>query len=151
MTVATESDADDHEWELSADGSRADKDEGRNSNKTTLAMTFIHKEGEVDYIPQFAAILTDRTRVKAKTRHTSAKDEPLLSMTFTRGVKVRQAQTTYDNDVGPRRNQIDLSASMPPGTNTTQISTLYPSHFPILIHSGSFPSTITVGGGTHCK
>ncbi|KAK2944230.1 hypothetical protein BLNAU_20840 [Blattamonas nauphoetae] len=150
---------------------------------TTLAMAFIHKEGEVDHIQQSgsltsrsnreksaasrgsnilnealsntdtsidhfqAAILTDWTKAKAKTRRTSAKDGPLLSMTFTQGVTVRQAQTTNDNDVGPRRNQIDLSASMPPGTNTTQISTLYPSQFRILIQSGSFPSTITVGGG----
>ncbi|KAK2952874.1 hypothetical protein BLNAU_12195 [Blattamonas nauphoetae] len=183
MTVATESDADDHEWELSANGSRADKDEGQNSNMTTLAMAFIHKEGEVDHIQQFgsltsrsnreksaasrgssifnealsntdtsidhfqAAILTDWTKAKAKTPHILTKDGLLLSMTFTQGMQVRQAQTTKNNDVGPRRNQIDLSASMPPGTNTTQISTLYPSQFPIMIHSGSSPSTITVGGG----
>ncbi|KAK2951620.1 hypothetical protein BLNAU_13504 [Blattamonas nauphoetae] len=183
LTVATESDADDHEWEQSADRNRSDKDEGRNSNMTTLAMAFIHKEGEVDYIQQFgsltsrsnreksaasrgshilkealsntdtsidhfqAAILTDWTKAKVRTRHTSAKDGPLRSMTVTQGMKVRQAQTTNDNDVGPRRNQIYLSASMPPGINTTQISTLYPSQFPVLIHSGPSPSPITVGGG----
>ncbi|KAK2945121.1 putative DHHC zinc finger protein [Blattamonas nauphoetae] len=182
-TVATESDADDHEWELSADGSRADKDERQNSNMTTLAMTFIRKEGEVENIQQFssltsrsnrknsaasrgsnifnealsntvtsidhfqAAILTDRTKARARTRPNSAVDGPLLSMTYTQGMKVRQAQTTNDNDVGPSRNQIDLSASMPPVTNTTQISTLYPSQFPFQMHSGPSPSTITVGGG----